>query len=145
VASLSMTGCGGSGGEGEGGVEATAYAGRVDSVPDTDGRTPFDVLNTAVMTANTGDFAGAEQYILPKSMMGTDVFGNSVMDQKWPPFTHNGSIAKFEFVDEEYQGFKAYVGYRVHYRDGTTFEERASLTKENDRWKIAYMTQNAPF
>ncbi len=138
-------GSGGSGGEAEGGVEATAYPGRADSVPDADGRTPFDVLHGAVMAANAGDFAAAEVYILPESAMGTDPVGRNVMPQKWPPFTRNGNIARLEFVGEQYHDKEVTVEYRVHYNDASTFRERATIERVDNRWKIAWMTHENPF
>ncbi len=139
AAVVALAGCGG------GGTEPTSSTNTVESVRDADGNTAFDVFSGAVTAANRGDFAAAERFILPNSVMGTNEVGQNVMPRKWPPFTRNGSIARIEFVDESYQELDVYVGYRIHYNDGSVLEDRATIKKVDNRYKISFMTHTNMF
>lgn len=138
---IAFCGCGG----GDGGAETTTSSNDVGHVRDADGNTAFDVLKGAVTVANGGDFAAAERFVLPNSAMGTNEMGQNVMALKWPPFTRNGNIARIEFVNESYQGLEVYVGYRVHYKDGSILEDRATIKRVDNRYKISYMTHTNMF
>jgi len=137
-----LGGCGGDSGSTATGARGASTK---NGVPDADGNVPFEVLRRAVMAANAGDFDGAKQWIFPNSVMGTTEGGVDVLPRKWPPFTHNGQIAQIDFLSDEYNDMDAYVHYRLHFKDGSTFQERASLTKVDKRWKLTFMTETAPF
>jgi hypothetical protein len=114
-------------------------------VPDSAGHTPFDVFKTAVMAANKGDYATAKANIIRNSMMGTAFTGVDVLPQKWPPYTRNGTVSSIDFVSDDYSMGEAHVHYVLHFQDGSTFKERATLVKEDDHWKLTFMTENEPF
>ncbi len=139
---LALNGCGGDDSDSSGtdGGASTAAG-----VPDADGNVPFEVLRRAVMAANSGDFDGAKSWVIPDSAMGTNPMGVDLLPRKWPPYTHNGQVANVEFISDGYHGQEATVKYRLHFNDGSTFQEEASLAKHEGRWKLTFMTAEAMF
>ncbi len=125
-------GCGGSGGGGSSGAAG---------VPDADGKVPFQILKAAIMAGNDGNYDESAKYLDPGTSMGKDHTGAfGYLDRVWDPLTRNGSVEKVEQGEERYQGQSVSVGYILHYGDGSTKEDKATLVKIDDRWKIQWLS-----
>jgi hypothetical protein len=66
--------------------------------------------------------------------------------QLWDGVTRKGSITKVEILKEEKRGEGATVRFKIHYKDGRSFESEEDLRKEGGNWRIAsdhYLMQAA--
>jgi len=108
-------------------------------VKDDDGRAPFEVLKAGIMAGNEGDYDGAAKWVVPSGGM----VGNNF--QLWLKATNDGTVAKIEKIDEKYQGQSVSVGYQLHFHDGSTKNDRASLVKVDGRWKIEWLSTGLNF
>ena len=64
------------------------------------------------------------------------------MQKAWGELTRNRTIIRIEILDERRSGEGAEVGFRVHFKDGSTKEDIESFIKqegegeEEERWKL---------
>lgn len=128
VCVLALAGCGGGGSSG----------GTADGVPDADGKVPFEVLKAGIMAGNSGDYDAAAKWVSPTGMQGDNYM-------LWQKATNNGTVSKVEMTDEEYRGQEVAVGYILHFKDGSTKKDRASMVKVDGRWKIDWLSTGFNF
>jgi hypothetical protein len=131
LCSIVLAGCGGDGdGGGSGGSSSSIPKG----VPDADGREPFDVLKAGIMAGNEGDYDTAATWVVPSGGMVGDNF------MLWQKATNNGTVQKVEHTGEQYQGQDVSVGYTIHFEDGSSKSDKATLVKVDGRWKIEWLS-----
>lgn len=133
VCPLLLAGCGGDGGNG--GSSSSVPKG----VPDSDGRMPFEVLKAGIMAGNEGDYDKAATWVVPSGGMVGDNF------MLWQKATNNGTVKSVEHTDEEYQGQGVSVGYTIHFEDGSSKSDDATLVKVDGRWKIEWLSSGFNF
>ncbi len=127
--------CGCGGGDSGGGSSSS------DGVPDSDGKVPFQVLEAAIMAGNAGEYDESTQYLDPHASMGKDASGGfGYIDRVWDPLTRNGSVARVEKGEENYQGQSVSVGYTLHYEDGSSKQDDATIVKVDGRWKVQWLS-----
>jgi hypothetical protein len=63
--------------------------------------------------------------------------GDAMLQKAADEDTRNGTIVKVEILKEEIRGEEAKVHYRIHYKDGQTKDDDASLIKEKGEWKLS--------
>lgn len=134
LGSLMLVGCGGDDGNSGG-----SSAGIPKGVPDADGREPFEVLKAGIMAGNDGDYDKAASWVTPSGGMQGD---NMML---WQKATNNGTVKKVEHTSEQYQGQEVMVGYTLHFEDGSTKSDKASLMKVDGRWKIDWLSTGFNF
>lgn len=125
---LTLADCGGGGSSG----------GTADGVPDADGKVPFEVLKAGIMAGNSGDYDAAAKWVSSTGMQGDNYM-------LWQKATNNGTVSKVEMTDEEYRGQEVAVGYILHFEDGSTKKDRASMVKVGGRWKIDWLSTGFNF
>jgi len=126
LSAIIFIGCGSGDDSSSGGTDS--------SVRDADGKSPFDVLKAGVMAGNEGNYDEAATWVVPSGGMVGDNF------MLWQRATNNGSVSKIEFTDETYRGQDVSVGYVLHFGDGSTKKDEATLRKVDDRWKIEWLS-----
>ncbi len=129
LAAAALISCGGSG------HSSSTSADK--GVADADGDVPFEVLKTAIMKANAGDYDEAAEYLELDGPMLEDGFGKAIApEQTWGRITRGGTVKKIEKVREQYSNQDVSLVYTIHYSNGENLEAHANIRKVNDRWKI---------
>jgi len=131
LCALFLAGCGGSDdSSGSGGSSSSIPKG----VSDADGREPFEVLKAGIMAGNEGDYDTAATWVVPSGGMVGDNF------MLWQKATNNGTVKNVEHTGEQYQGQVVSVGYTIHFEDGSSKSDKATLVKVDGRWKIEWLS-----
>jgi hypothetical protein len=99
------------------------------------GQSPSDVLKATFLDANEGRYSDANNGLSSQMRAIHDRAGYAKV--LWDAVTRKGSITKVEILKEEIRGEGATVRFKIHYKDGRTFECEEDLIKENGSWKLA--------
>jgi hypothetical protein len=101
---------------------------------------PSSVVKEFFALANEGKYTDAEK------LLSTEFKGalNGVIGQMTggikglcDDVTKNGTLTRVEVVSEEVRGEGATVIAKLHFKDGSTKEDKTALRKENGKWRIA--------
>jgi hypothetical protein len=102
------------------------------------GMKPSEVVTTAFMAANDGNFSEFEKYL--SSSMIKDMKQSGDLSKAVVFFclaiSKNGTIKNIEVLKEEIQGEKAKIFFKIIYKDGTAENTNFPLIKESGQWKL---------
>ena len=102
-------------------------------------KSPSDVVKSAYMAANKGEYSEADKYlsseILNALKNGLGAVGGGSKGT-WDRYTQNGTIEKIEILNEEIRGEGAKVSFKLYFKDGSTKDSKEPLRLENGEWKI---------
>jgi hypothetical protein len=98
-------------------------------------RSPSEVLQATFLNANQGRYSDANNGL--SSQLRAIQEQPGLAKQRWDSVTRKGSIANVEILKEEVRGEGATVRFKIHYKDGRSFESEEDLVKEGGKWKIA--------
>jgi len=98
-------------------------------------KSPENVVKAFFKAANDAKYSEAEGYLAASTKVLMAAAGGikKFADEQ----TRDGKIDRVEIVKVETRGEGAKVYYKIHYKDGQTKDDDASLIKENGEWKIS--------
>lgn len=104
-----------------------------------DSRSPAEVVESAYMAANAGEYSKANEYLSAEARSAAEgALGALVGGTKgiWDKMTRNGEIDRIEILEEKIRGEGAEVRFKIHFKDGRTKDDDEPLIKEDGKWKI---------
>lgn len=103
-------------------------------------KSPSDVVKTAYMAANEGNYSEADKYLASEVINalkgGLGPVSGGGAKGLWDEITRKRTIDKVEIVKEEIRGDVATVSYKIYYKDGSNIEESQMVVKERGDWKV---------
>jgi hypothetical protein len=105
---------------------------------------PGDVVKTAYMAANAGQYSELEKYLSSEALNAmTGPLGAKAGGVKgiWDKETRNGAIDKVEVLGEDIRGEGGRVHIRVTFKDGKSKEDRVPMIQEKGEWRMTIATK----
>ncbi len=98
---------------------------------------PGDVIKSARLAANAGDYSKANSYLSSTAIASAQAQGLE-LQAVWDQVTHDGQLQRVDILQTTTRGEGAIVRYRVTYRDGTSETLTTRVVKEHGAWKEGF-------
>lgn len=96
------------------------------------GGSPSSVVKASFESCNAGDYSKAESAYSPDAQTALGGGIKSICDIA----TRNGTLSSVEILSESISGEGSSVGFRLHYKDGSTVDDHVQLIKVKGDWKM---------
>jgi Domain of unknown function (DUF4878) len=98
---------------------------------------PSKVLVSTIMKANTGNYSGADESLLPETV--TAVKSRIMTQLMWDNITKKGTVQDVKVLNEQIRGEGATVRISVEYKDGPSSQVEEMMSKVEGKWKVSLM------
>lgn len=102
-----------------------------------------DVIHSAIMAANNGNYEVAESHLVEAGMTSFSVDGDGKKQtrEKWNKITANRTVESLDIKLQKESELppRAFFDVVIHYKDGSTAEiESLAVMQISDEWKMSF-------